>query len=97
MLVREGSKVVLVSDRGVQYSRYIRDVKLASECVEKLGENEDDVAEDELFAGHDSVVLGGGNAENGTENGTNRSEIKPKRVVRKPERYKDMFLYRIYQ
>lgn len=97
VLVREGSKVVLVSDRGVQYSRDIRDVKLASECVEKLGENEDDVADDELFAGHDSVVLGGGNAENGTENGTNRSEIKPKRVVRKPERYKDMFLYRIYQ
>lgn len=99
VLVRQGAKVIIVSDRGVQYSRNIRDVKLANELeeddVKKSGYGDDEkMSEDsDEFSGHDAVTINKDIA----EDEACQPQVKSKRTVRKPGRFKDMFLYRIYQ
>lgn len=93
--VRQGLKMVIVSDIRVQQSRNIGDVKLASKFGNKLGTCDDEILSDdqEEISSHDSKVLD----EYCGENDQNQSEMKSKRVVRKPGRFKDMVLYRVYQ
>jgi len=91
VLVREGSKVVVQNDRGVQYTRNVGDCKKASQrtqLIEEIGPNSTS-----LSTQKDSEK----ESEHPSEDRSRRSPIKrSQRAVRKPEKLKDMFLYRIY-
>lgn len=90
VLSRDGAKVVVRSDRGVQYTRSINDLKRAplvspdaEDQIPNLEDEAKNIAEDE----HPGVV------------GTPVQEIekRPVRNIRKPERFNDMCLYNIFQ
>ncbi|XP_062709058.1 uncharacterized protein LOC134288381 [Aedes albopictus] len=94
VLSRDGAKVVVRSDRGVQYTRNVQDFKR----LPITGEADDD---DELPK--DAVPFPTQDEDKSTEGVTElvsnaeKPEQRPKRTIRRPERLKDMFMYRIYQ
>lgn len=86
VLSRDGAKVVVRSDRGVQYTRSINDLKRAplnsSFDTEKDGSGPECSAEDDYLddVARPKATIG-----------------RPVRSTRKPERFQDMWLYNIFQ
>lgn len=90
VIAREGAKVVIRSDRGVQFSRNVQDVKkIFQETL--LQENDSHITENSSSKPTDSkedVIMGSGPA--------NLRE-RPRRDIVKPNRFKDMHLYTIFE
>lgn len=128
VLTRNGAKVVICSDRGIQYARNVQDIKRIPEFAisetESPDSGNDNVDETVTTAGAsssdsgrhqagndddtergvgDSVPDDGSNDETtvnrskGTTTRTASINTRPKRNIRKPEKFKDMFVYHIFQ
>ncbi|XP_058833166.1 uncharacterized protein K02A2.6-like [Topomyia yanbarensis] len=96
IIARDGAKVTIRSDRGVQYSRNVQDVKKVPECLlestnkmidtemesvtEKLGETDPIGMDLENTIDHDIEI-----------------NQRPKRTKMKPSKFKDMLLYSIFE
>lgn len=98
VIAREGAKVVVRSERGVQYSRNVQDVKKVPLCLQEQDEqtsNKDDRNTSHSKAetqGNDiGIELQDVHDNDGEING------RPKRATRKPNRFKDMVLYSIFE
>lgn len=89
VLSLDGAKAVVRSDRGVQYTRSINDLKRAPLCSHD-GEEEAIDHEDETVdvSSQHSEELG---------SPVEETAKRPTRIIRKPERFKDMCLYTIFQ
>lgn len=86
VLARDGAKVVVQSDRGVQYSRNVQDVKKVP-----IGLQEEDYEEEEENTISPDIHFPDGEP-------PEQSEItgRPKRSTKKPSKFTDMVLYSIY-
>lgn len=85
VLTRDGAKIVVQSDRGVQYTRNVQDVK---KVPIDLHENHDTVAV-ELCESSPEIIL------NDVKEKENVSE-KHKRVRKKPSRFNDMIMFSVF-
>lgn len=114
VLSRDGAKVVVRSDRGVQYTRSVNDLKQAP-LFNQDGEEKHDPTTD--FNGDDQPINAEENLNNcnpdemaanptdkdtvekhnGEEDSTAKKAKRPIRNTRKPEKFKDMCLYNIFQ
>lgn len=105
VLVREGAKVIVMSERGVQYTRNIQDIKLAAgHDIQEDGHDSDEQCEEkadcetDISINHKSQITNSpDDFPNGYDMQDEESQRKSKRVPRKPHRFKDMFMYRVYQ
>ncbi|XP_055598902.1 uncharacterized protein K02A2.6-like [Uranotaenia lowii] len=116
VLKRIGAKVVIRSDRGVQYERNVQDVKIVPPTVINLEDdgthgsdyvddnyevvmpnNDQDIA---LNNEEDDQSLSNDNDGNIVANRSLDSELnsttRPRRNIRKPEKFKNMFLYHVF-
>lgn len=99
IIARDGAKVIIRSERGVQYSRNIQDVKKVPECLQEI-------ADRTVIGNAESDVLNTESENNASETGIELEDTldenielmqRPKRVIRKPNRFKDMVLYTIFE
>lgn len=92
VLSREGAKVVIRSERGVQYTRNVNDLKMATmlDCEEDLNPVDDLTVSDNMDEHLPQF-------DNEAGESTDRAQTRPKRLIRKPERYRNMFMYNVYQ
>lgn len=88
VLSRDGAKVVVRSDRGVQYTRSVNDLKPAPMLSGNIGEQE------HTAEGHS--VIAADRPDDATDV-VKKTAARPARNVRKPERFNDMCLYYIFQ
>lgn len=89
VLAREGAKVIVQSDRGVQYSRNVQDVKkIPVELEEK------DYNETEVNVNLPVIQLPEVRPDN--VNAQSENLDRPKRSTKKPSRFSDMVLYSIF-
>ncbi|XP_062535705.1 uncharacterized protein LOC134204914 [Armigeres subalbatus] len=93
VIAREGAKVVVRSDRGVQYARNIQDVKqvpaeLEAESEEMIIEQND---EDHVRTPSQAQQIQDNNEHNET------ATTRPHRIIKKPNRFKDMILFTIFE
>lgn len=90
VISRDGPKVVVRSERGVQYTRNVQDIKRAP-VVDSSNDQEpidtDDV--EKCIIDNDEAVS--------MEPTMEATTAKPHRTIRKPQRYKDMVAYHIFQ
>ncbi|XP_058445471.1 uncharacterized protein K02A2.6-like [Malaya genurostris] len=81
VIARDGAKVVVQSDRGVQYSRNVQDIKRVPKQLEmNLSENKETypiILDENLSDTHETT--------------------RPQRAIQKPNRFKDMILYSIFE
>lgn len=89
VLSRDGAKVVIKSERGVQYTRNVQDLKRAplDESANDL-KAESDVTVTEQRNNNEDVIM---------ESTTESASTKPHRTIKKPQRFKDMVAYHIFQ
>lgn len=87
VLTRQGAKIVIQSEQGVQYARNVADVKRAPKL--SFSKENDSKSGTQDPREEKSVQS--------TNQTTDDSEERPRRTIRKPERLKNMFLYHIYQ
>lgn len=89
VLLRDGARVVVRSERGVQYTRNVQDLKRAptsnneSDHITLPGCTEEPQVSSGLTARADPAL--------------EPNQVRPQRNIKKPERYKDMFMYHIFQ
>lgn len=107
VLTRDGAKVVIQSSRGVQYARNVQDVKRAvdfsvddADSIDNSIPNpNDDVGEIGNEDKGNPLSASLTDEENSVaENNQDSLKIpaRPKRNVKRPERFNDMFVYRIF-
>ncbi|XP_065092180.1 uncharacterized protein LOC135713031 [Ochlerotatus camptorhynchus] len=97
IMARDGAKIVVRSGRGVQYSRNVQDVKLASTICDDFKQlDESAVNEHLLHESQDSDVKPEITTRDVPDNSA-QPAIRPKRSVGKPSKFKDMVLYRIFE
>lgn len=92
MIARDGAKVVVQSDRGVQYSRNAQDVKKIPMCLEAESEQANKHADKD--ANH---VLSQAQDTTDEDNKQTSVIIRPQRTLKKPNRFKDMILFSIFE
>lgn len=114
VIAREGAKVVVRSDRGVQYSRNVQDVKKLPENLEheseqvinqELHENDQGLFQTPGDSHQQGEDLNEPEAENPVLQfesveecvGSNAISTRPQRMIRKPNRFKDMILFSIFE
>lgn len=102
ILARDGAKVVIRSERGVQYSRNIQDVKKVPEFVQEATDVADQEADaittKQGFDDHSELSdIGIENTEEEIVNTNDDKSSRPKRIITKPNRFKDMVLYSIFE
>lgn len=89
VLTREGAKLVVQSDRGVQYSRNVQDIKKVPIMLRETGDEEStDGGEHPAEAELPDVPIVPSESEISVE--------KPKRLRKKPSRFNDMILFYVY-
>lgn len=88
VLSRDGAKVVVRSERGVQYTRNVRDLKRAPVLASGI--------DDPTVSEPDEQIPDNNETEPAKQVSEPR-DLRPQRNVRKPERFKDMFMYHIYE
>ena len=84
--LHETPNVVIQNEQGVHYARNIADLKhaLASSVLdEKMSTAVKDAEEETSTPTADEPTIS--------------DDVRPKRMIRKPDRLKNMFLYHIYQ
>ena len=89
VLSRDGAKVIVRSEQGVQYSRNVQDLKRApvvSDTIDPEPVLTDGVSEHHLA--YDGETMDSNPAEN---------DMRPRRTIRKPQRFKDMVAYHIFE
>lgn len=91
VLTRDGAKVVVQSDRGVQFSRNVQDVKKVPILLQRNNENSDPADTEDIPA---AAELPDVSTENSNE--TEAVMELPKRSRKTPSRFNDMVLYCIY-
>ncbi|XP_058815135.1 uncharacterized protein K02A2.6-like [Topomyia yanbarensis] len=99
IIARDGAKVILQSERGVQYSRNVQDVKKVPEFLEEPTERStpEKHAEETYNLNLDNHgSLSDINLSN-TENIDEDTHQRPKRLTKKPNRFDDMVLYHIFE
>lgn len=89
VLTRDGAKVVVRSDRGVQYTRNVNDLKHAPLYNRETEEN--------IVHSEDKSEASGENENLNDKDSAETAVKRPARTIRKPERFKDMCLYNIFQ
>lgn len=90
VLTRDGAKVVVQSDRGVQYSRNIQDVKKVPITLQE-NQHVEPVEEEEYSV---EVQLPDISTNIPAEPETERG--RPKRISKKPSRFNDMVLFSVF-
>ncbi|XP_055592180.1 uncharacterized protein K02A2.6-like [Uranotaenia lowii] len=113
VLKRTGAKVVIRSDRGVQYERNVRDVKMVPPAAVDF---EDDSINGSEYSGDNDEIINNADGNHDAEeecvqpflnehdnNSANPSITaqgnltnRPSRTIKKPEKFKNMFLYNIF-
>lgn len=104
MIAREGAKVVVRSERGVQYSRNAQDVKKIPVHLTSGSEHptQQETEEDDqmLLQTSSGTELGNDPEGAGTEVSASspiNESARPHRIIRKPNRFKDMILFSIFE
>ncbi|XP_058455305.1 uncharacterized protein K02A2.6-like [Malaya genurostris] len=108
VIARDGAKVVIRSDRGVQYSRNIQDVKkvftylqtepeIISEEIEEENNSLLDVAEDTQQRESQHDVDWHTLISDSIEDTYDTLSTRPRRIIKKPNRFKDMILYTVFE
>ncbi|XP_055590704.1 uncharacterized protein K02A2.6-like [Uranotaenia lowii] len=93
VLTREGAKVVIISNRGVQYSRNVQDIKKVPITVAESQTNVDYGANsDDTFSSTVQLPDHSSDVEEGTEEESRR----PNRVRRMPSRFNEMILFTVF-
>lgn len=106
VLTRDGAKVVIRSEGGVQYARNVQDVKHAP----RLSRSVDGEVEDTQDSEKDDVVtktvddydeeqaknIDSSLRESVKEGMASLEPNRPKRCIKKPERYRDIFVYSVF-
>ncbi|XP_065087234.1 uncharacterized protein LOC135708966 [Ochlerotatus camptorhynchus] len=80
VIAREGAKIVIMSNTGIQYARNIREVKRAPESI-----TSDNHPEQEKF----DEIQASGSAK------TSR-DLRKREVIKRPKRFDDQFVYRVF-
>lgn len=93
VIAREGAKVVIRSSRGVQFSRNVQDVKKVFQEEDTLPLQEDNTTGEASSNITDNVTKNDANIESLPEE---RKE-RPRRDIVKPNRFRDMHLYTIFE
>lgn len=90
VIARDGAKVVVQSDRGIQYSRNVQDVKRVPAELEGGANQLDDIHEEEdgISSSHQDDYV----ADN-----QDLTIERPRRIIKKPNRFKDMILFSIFE
>ena len=84
VIARDGAKVVVQSDRGIQYFRNVQDVKRVPAELESSLSDEND----EMLPTVQDASL---------DDNPEHIIMRPQRVIQKPNRFKDMVLYSIFR
>lgn len=94
VVAQEGSKMVIASSNGVQYARSINDLKKApcspSTSVADMMDSDDDAGTDNSVEREDDQMQNNNETEIETR-------LRPRKSVKKPARFNDDFIYRIFQ
>lgn len=97
VIAREGAKVVVRSERGVQYSRNVQDTKKVPLCIQdQIKSNEDSELQTSSSETNNRETRMGIDLD-GLDDGDKSLIQRPKRVIRKPNKFKDMVLYTIFE
>lgn len=92
VIAREGPKVVIRSNRGVQFCRNVQDVK-------KVFDDKDDstLVQETMTGNRSDSNIETINNHTNKDNSPAACEVRPRREIVKPDRFKDMFLYTIFE
>ncbi|XP_058448812.1 uncharacterized protein K02A2.6-like [Malaya genurostris] len=101
VLTRHGAKLVIRRDRGVQYTRNIQDLKLAPENIDLdtpslSQEDKSDDIEDLNINSHFTQETEG-IFNDSLWDDQNQYPERKRRIIRKPAKFNDMFLYHVFQ
>ncbi|XP_062557332.1 uncharacterized protein LOC134222205 [Armigeres subalbatus] len=95
VISRHGAKVIVRSDRGVLYSRNVQDFKRLPIFDDEFTEGDDSIKSASINPPPEDEESTKCLNEPGTD--SEKTISRPKRIIRKPERLRDMFMYRVYQ
>lgn len=98
ILARDGAKVVIRSERGVQYSRNIQDVKKVPECLKNFADvmDQDEVINMDLNNREIPEIEIDETMEDAVYDKEDKPN-RPRRTITMPNRFKDMVLYSIFE
>lgn len=96
VIAREGAKVVIRSERGVQYSRNIQDIKRVPDCLQVPLDTSHEHEGNEKPDLDLPVTIPGADLEDSISTDDDNMQ-RPKRTIRKPNRFKDMVLFSIFE
>lgn len=92
IIARDGAKVVIQSERGIQFSRNVQDVKKVPSYLKDNSDPTISIDQSENAANAEYNT-----AEIELEYSSLPSDQRPKRLTSKPNRFKDMVLYSIFK
>lgn len=93
VLAQDGSKVVICSENGVQYTRSVNDLKKVPFPTSSAGDSQ--VTSSTLFDSYSNDDLAGDHATERDGNVGSRTGLRNRGSVKKPSRYNDDYIYNI--
>lgn len=99
IIARDGAKVIIRNERGIQYARNVQDVKKVPECQQEPPYGTVTEDNDMEFTHAETVNRANQTGIELEDILNNNMEVtqRPKRETRKPNRFKDMLLYQIFE
>ncbi|XP_062534696.1 uncharacterized protein LOC134203877 [Armigeres subalbatus] len=99
VVAKEGAKVVIMSNTGVQYARNVREVKIAPdlEAIRETNDDLDNSADGDGISNFENVDATSENVSSAlTDRKNEQRALRNRNFVKRPSRFDDKFVYRVF-